>query len=129
MYWPSFNGVSATPVAQQRCYINTFLSICASCIVVFLLILLFRDGKFHRENILNATIAGGVVVGASADIITQPRIAFLFGLAGGSISLLGFEIIGPWLEHKIGQIDECGINSLHGLTDILGTLLSCILIG
>jgi ammonium transporter Rh len=129
MYWPSFNGALATEEAQQRCYINTVLSICASCIIVFLLTLLFRDGKFHMENILNATLAGGVVVGASADIITEPWIAFLFGLAGGSISLVGFEIIGPWLEHKIGQIDTCGINSLHGMTGILGTLLSCFLTG
>lgn len=81
------------------------------------------------ENILNATLAGGVVVGSSADIITSPWIAFLFGLAGGFISLLGFEVIGPWLNEKITLQDTCGVHSLHGMTGVLGGLLSAFLVG
>ena len=129
MYWPSFNGALSPAVFQQRCFINTLLSISASCIIVFLLSFLFRKGRFHMEHILNATLAGGVVIGASADLIVDPWIAFLFGMGAGTLSICGFEFIGPWLDHKLGLHDTCGVNSLHGMTGILGTCLSAFLVG
>jgi ammonium transporter Rh len=129
MYWPSFNGALSPAIFQQRCFINTLLSISASCVTVFLLSFYVRKGRFHMEHILNATLAGGVLVGASADIIVQPWISFLFGLAAGILSLCGFEYIGPWLDKKFDLHDTCGVNSLHGMTGILGTLLSSFLVG
>lgn len=129
MYWPSFNGALSPAVFQQRCFINTLLSISASCVMVFLLSFLVRKGRFHMEHILNATLAGGVLIGSSADLIVDPWISFLFGMGAGSLSLLGFEYIGPWLDHKIGLHDTCGVNSLHGMTGILGTCLSAFLVG
>jgi ammonium transporter Rh len=129
MYWPSFNGALSPAIFQQRCIINTLLSISASCVIVFLLSFYVRKGRFHMEHILNATLAGGVLVGASADIIVQPWIAFLFGLAAGALSVCGFEYIGPWLDKKIDLHDTCGVNNLHGMTGVLGTLLSSFLVG
>jgi ammonium transporter Rh len=129
MFWPSFNGALAVGNAQHRCIMNTILSLCGSCVMVFLLTPFFRSGKFHMENILNATLAGGVIIGSTSDIIIDPWVAFIIGCGGGVISLIGFEIIGPFLNRTIGLQDTCGVHSLHGLPGLFGGLISAIIAG
>lgn len=69
MYWPSFNGALAYGSFQQRVMVNTVLSISASCIaacgVSRILI-----GTLDMEVVLNATLAGGVAIGSSCDLLT-----------------------------------------------------------
>lgn len=75
IYWPSFNGVLATlanPNAAARAIINTVLSLSCSCLATFALSKKLNNGKFEMEDLLNATLAGGVIIGASADILYSP---------------------------------------------------------
>lgn len=129
MYWPSFNGALSSGNAQQRIIINTLLSLCGSCVMVFLLTPFFREGKIHMENVLNATLAGGVIIGATADMIIYPYVAFIIGCGAGTISLIGFEVIGPFLNRTIGLQDTCGVHSLHGIPGLLGGIISAIISG
>lgn len=47
--------------------------------------------KFSMEDVLNATLAGGVVIGASCGIFTNPAAALCIGIFTGIISCLGFK--------------------------------------
>lgn len=49
---------------------NTVLALSGSCVAAFLCSYLFRTGKrFAMVDIQNATLAGGVAVGATADMV------------------------------------------------------------
>jgi ammonium transporter Rh len=81
------------------------------------------------EAVLNATVAGGVVIGACSDLILAPWASILIGFGGGFISLLGFEVIGPFLASKSGLHDTAGIHNLHGMTGFTGGIISAICAG
>lgn len=49
------------------------------------------------EDILNASLAGGVMVGASAGVLYIPGVALAIGLLAGTISTLGFHYLTPFL--------------------------------
>jgi len=85
-------------------------------------------GKLEMELILNATLAGGVAIGTSADFIKHPAVAMSIGLIGGMLSGLGFKIIGPFLSDKIGLSDTCGVHSLHGMPAVFAAIVSAIII-
>ena len=100
MYWPSFNGALASGPTQHRIFVNTVLAIGGSCLCsVFVARVLF--GKMEMEIVLNATLAGGVAIGSSADIIVTPWATMLIGALGGVLSAIGFAKITPYLGDKI----------------------------
>ena len=78
------------------------------------------------EIMINATLAGGVAIGAAADLITEPYAAMLVGFASGTLSSVGFQKIGPFLAKNTNLQDTCGVNSLHGMPGILGGITSAI---
>ena len=49
------------------------------------------------EDILNASLAGGVAVGAAAGVLYTPAVALGIGLLAGTISTLGFHYLTPYL--------------------------------
>ena len=51
---------------------------------------------------LNASVAGGVVMGSACDVIAAPWGALLVGFCGGALSAVGFRIIGPFLARPPG---------------------------
>ena len=69
-YWPSFNGALAAGNAQMRVIVNTVMALTASCATAFGASTYFHNGKFDMEDVLNATLAGGVIIGASCDMCT-----------------------------------------------------------
>jgi len=80
----------------NRAIINTYLSISGSVIgAVF--ICLFYLRKLDMEVVLNATLSGGVVMGACCDLITGPGFAMLTGVITGMLSALGFLFMNKWL--------------------------------
>lgn len=97
-----------------------------SCIIVFVLNPVFRKGKFSPESILNATLAGGVIMGTVSDLVTSAWEAILIGVLGGSVSLLGFEKLSSIISRKLNVYDTCGINNLHGIPGVLSGILSLI---
>ena len=58
-------------------------------------------------SIQNATLAGGVAVGTSANFAVQPFGAILIGMAAGVISVYGYVVIQPKLA-ELGLDDTCG---------------------
>lgn len=75
---------------------------------------------------LNATLAGGVAMGSSADIITAPWGAMLLGFIAGAVSALGYAYATPFMRGKIGLHDTCGVLYLHCIPGIIGGIVSAI---
>jgi ammonia channel protein AmtB len=78
------------------------------------------------EVLLNATLAGGVVMGASCDLITGPGFAMIAGAIAGAISALGFLKLNRILKEKINLHDTCGVTFLHCIPGTLGGFVSVI---
>jgi ammonium transporter Rh len=74
----------------------------------------------------NATIAGGVAMGASADILMSPGAAVLIGGLAGALSVFGYAILGPIAQRKLKIYDTCGVHNLHGMPSVLGAIASAI---
>lgn len=98
MYWPSFNfGASAhTPFTKTQIITNTILSLTGSCLSTFMTSASLKS-KFTMEHILNATLAGGVAIGAAAGIILHPAGSLAIGLLVGIVSTLGFHYLTSYL--------------------------------
>jgi ammonium transporter Rh len=109
MFWPSFNGALATEDQQYRVVINTVIALTASCVIAFVAVIFFsKDAKFDMVSIQNATLAGGVAVGSSSDLVIQPAGALIVGMVAGAISVIGYEKIQPFLSRCMGLDDTCG---------------------
>lgn len=54
--------------------------------------------KQLKVHVQNATLAGGVAVGAVADMVIQPFGAMILGSLGGIVSTLGFQFLTPYLN-------------------------------
>lgn len=55
-------------------------------------------GKYLTMNdVLNATLAGGVAIGANAGIMYQPALALTIGILAGIVSTIGFHKLTPIL--------------------------------
>jgi len=121
MFWPSFNGALAAADQQQRVAINTFFALAACACAAFLADNLLRPHhKFDMVSIQNATLAGGVAVGSSSDLVIQAWGAITIGIVAGILSVVGYVYLTPKLATGIGLHDTCGVNNLHGMPGILG---------
>lgn len=128
-YWPSFNAGPAISASQaQRAQINTYLSIACSCVASIIFSKVFHHGKLEMETILNASIAGGVGIGACADIIVRPFGAMIVGFICGAVSAFGYKYIGKFLQKAINLHDTCGVHNLHGMPGVIGGLSSAIIV-
>lgn len=127
IFWPSFNGAMAPLGSQQhRVVINTVLGLCGSAIAAFISSNFLRHGhKFDMVDIQNASLAGGVAVGSSSDLVIEPWGAVLIGLVAGVLSVVGYVKVSPFLE-KLGIQDTCGVHNLHGMPGILGGICGAI---
>jgi ammonium transporter Rh len=123
MFWPSFNGALALESQQHRVVINTVLALSASCISAFIFDSMMRPHrKFDMVSIQNATLAGGVAVGSSSDLVIEPWGALFIGSIAGFISVFGYIYISPYLSKKFGLDDTCGVHNLHGIPGIIGAI-------
>jgi len=125
MYWPSFNGALAADFQQQRVIVNTVMAISASCITACC-ISRFLLQRLDMEVVLNATLAGGVSVGSSSDLVVTAGAAMAIGAFAGIISALGFLKLSSFLQEKIALHDTCGVHNLHGLPGVLGGLFGAL---
>ena len=120
MFWPSFNSATAIPGdAQQRAILNTYFSLCACVLSAFAMSALLNEHKkFVMEHIQNATLAGGVAIGAVADLMVGPWAALTIGGLAGILSVVGFEFIS--VSHLLNQK---GFNKIHLLFDLIAALV------
>lgn len=126
MFWPSFNGVLASGNTQHRVVVNTVLAIMCSNIGAFMTSNLLNDGFYKMEDALNATLAGGVMIGTSCDLFTSVSGAMVVGFAAGILSTIGFNKLSEILYEKLGIHDTCGVNNLHGLPGIIAAIIGAI---
>jgi len=131
MYWPSFNAALAGTAAnkQHRAAINTLFSLCGSTLWTFGLSWILRGGKFNMVDIQNATLAGGVAMGAAAHMRTTLWGALVVGSIGGIISSLGFARLQEILFGRFGLHDSCGIHNLHAMPGLFGGFVSVFFAG
>ena len=69
-------------------------SLMASTAMTFVISGLMGHKKFAPEDIQNAVLAGGVAVGATADMLLQPYGAVTAGTIAGVLSCLGYKVGG-----------------------------------
>ncbi|MEE6521320.1 hypothetical protein FKM82_019471 [Ascaphus truei] len=130
IFWPSFNSVMAQiGDAQHRAILNTFLALSSGTLTTFILSsLLDKRGRISLVHLQNATLAGGVAIGASADLMITPGGAIGLGCLASLSCIFGFQYLSPFLAKKLKVQDQCGIHNLHGLPGIIGTLGSIVVI-
>ena len=130
MFWPSFNAGYFPENGFQRSLIisNTIISLTGSCLATFIMSAMVRD-KFSMEDILNASLAGGVAIGAPSGVVVNPAISLFIGIFAGIISTAGYIKLSKVIEDcPLGIHDTCGVNNLHGIPGILGGIISGIVI-
>jgi ammonium transporter Rh len=75
------------------------------------------------EVLLNSTLAGGVIMGAAADIIaSSPGFVMLAGAIAGAISAAGYLWLNDLFKSKLSLHDTCGVHFLHAIPGVLGGL-------
>ena len=80
------------------------------------------ENKFDMVSIQNATLAGGVAVGSSSDLVIQPWGAIMIGCVAGAVSVSWLRIHSANLAKQFGLDDTCGVHNLHGLPGIIGAI-------
>ena len=124
--WPAFNAAQTRGIFETDiAVLNTYLSLIGSVMGTMLATLILNKGRFHLDQMANATLAGGVVIGSTADMITWPFMALLIGTITGIISTILFHKSGHYLN-KLKIHDVAGIFNLHFIPGIIG---GCISIG
>jgi ammonium transporter Rh len=132
IYWPSFvaGAAPADSVQQGRALTNTIISLSGSTVITFWFSsILSKTRRFRPVDIQNATLAGGVAIGCTANLNMGPFAALMIGLAAGIVSTAGYNIIQPFLEENIGLHDTCGIHNLHAMPSVIGGIASVIVAG
>ncbi|KAM9296525.1 ammonium transporter Rh type A-like [Gastrophryne carolinensis] len=127
IFWPSFNAVMAgSEEAQHRAILNTFLALSSGVVTTFAVSsLVDRRGRISLAHLQNASLAGGVAIGISADLI-GPGGAFAVGSLASLSCTLGFQYLSPFLARKVKLQDQCGIHNLHGLPAMVGIVASIV---
>jgi len=103
---------------------NTVIALLASTVCAFVVSPLLSGRLIRPVDIQNATLAGGVAIGATANLAISPGVALLIGSVAGIVSTIGFCRVQPFLLEKIGLHDSCGIHNLHGMPSIIGATFS-----
>jgi ammonium transporter Rh len=132
IYWPSFvaGAAQADSDQQQRAIVNTIMALSSSTVATFWLTsLLSKNGRMRPVDIQNATLAGGVAIGCTANLTTSVFGAIMIGIFAGLVSTAGYNILQPWLEINLGLHDTCGIHNLHAMPSVIGAFASVILAG
>ena len=127
-YFPSFNSALAkVPGSQQmRAIINTYLSLSCSVIAAVIVSRITKRRLLDMEIILNASLAGGVVMGCNAVLIILPFGAMLAGFIVGCVTSFGYAYLTPLLRDKFNIHDTCGIHNLYAIPGIIAGIISAI---
>lgn len=76
--------------------------------------------------VVNATLAGGVAMGASANLINYPFCAMIVGFCGGMVAAIGYAHLNRWFKRYIWLHDSQGVHFTHGIPGIIGGFVSTI---
>ena len=126
IFWPSFCSAIVPEAQVQQTVINTVLALCGATLCTYIAGTLLRK-KVSIADVSNASLAGGVAIGATCNIVS-PIGAFGIGLLAGALCVLGYVVIQPKLQAKFKVIDTCGVHNLHGMPGLLGGLIAIIVV-
>lgn len=128
MYWPSFNSIPATDLLERQVICtNTYLSLAGACITTFALSgFSEKERRLDMVHIQNATLAGGVAIGSTANFIVSPGGALTIGVLAGLLSTVGYQFITDFLANKMKIYDTCGVHNLHGMPGVFAGVVSMI---
>jgi len=122
LFWPSFVA-GPLPVGNEQttALINVVIALLASAVVTFAVApLLDTQKRLLAVPVQNATLAGGVAIGVTANLVTPPM-AIVIGTAAGAISTVGFV-----KSSLFSGLDTCGIHNPHGMPGVFGALVSVL---
>lgn len=122
IFWPSFCSALVTMDKIPIVAINTVLALCGATLSTYAFSIFIR-GRIEIGDIANASLAGGVAIGATVANIA-PGWAMILGLVAGSISVIGYAIIQPRIQKATGGVDTCGVHNLHGMPGVFGGLFA-----
>ena len=123
LFWPSFCSAVVPPEQMPQTVLNTILALCGATLATCVVSALLRRGKPSFGDIANASLAGGVAIGATCNLVSAPA-AFLIGLAAGTLCVVGYVAVQPRLQKALGLVDTCGVHNLHGMPGLLGGLVA-----
>lgn len=126
LFWPSFCAGILEPVAVPHAAVNTVISLCGATLSTYMFSVLIRK-KIEIADIANAALAGGVSIGATCAHATHKG-AFIVGLIGGALSVIGYTMVQPRLQNLLKGIDTCGVHNLHGMPGLLGGIAALFIV-
>lgn len=85
--------------------------------------------RFDMEVVMNATLAGGVMIAGCCEMIFNPGFAILVGGFAGMASALGYLKLTHFMAEKVKMHDTCGIQYLHGIPGQLGAVATAVCAG
>jgi ammonium transporter Rh len=126
VFWPSFCSALVAPENVAFTAVNVVIALCGSTLATYFATVALRR-KISISDIANASLAGGVAIGATCATANQPT-AFIIGILAGTLSTLGFAVIQPRIEKAFRMIDTCGVTNLHGWPGLLGGVAALFVI-
>ena len=126
IFWPSFCSAIVPEMQFQQTVINTVLALCGATLCTYIVGSILRK-KIAIADISNASLAGGVAIGATCNIVS-PIGAFGIGLIAGALCVIGYVIIQPRLQAKFKVVDTCGVHNLHGMPGLMGGLIAILVV-
>lgn len=127
LFWPSFATAIVPFEDMPQTVVNTLLALSGATLSTYFLSTHFHKGKTSMVDMANAALAGGVAIGSTCNVV-GPTGAFMIGLLAGTLSVIGYVFIQPWLESKLKLIDTCGVHNLHGMPGLLGGLSAIVVV-
>lgn len=122
VFWPSFCSAIVPEMQFAQTVINVILALCGATICTYFTSVLLRK-KIAIADIANASLAGGVAIGSTCNIVS-PIGAFCIGLLAGALCVIGYAVIQPRLQAMFKTVDTCGVHNLHGMPGLLGGLVA-----
>lgn len=126
IFWPSFCSAIVPEAQFAQTVINVVLALCGATIATYIAGVLIRK-KVAIADIANASLAGGVAIGATCNIV-GPTGAFGIGLLAGTLCVVGYTIIQPSIQAVFKTVDTCGVHNLHGMPGLLGGLVGIVVV-
>ncbi|CAJ0946271.1 unnamed protein product, partial [Mesorhabditis belari] len=128
--WPSFNAATSDPQdGRERAVLNTVISLVGSTIATFLVSqAVDHQRKFDMVTIANSTLAGGVAIGTVANVVLTPVFSLLIGFIAGTVSVIGYKFLTPYLTNRFGLHDTCGVHNLHGMPGLIAGISSVLVV-
>jgi len=118
IFWPSFCA-ALVPVEQvPQTVVNVVLALSGSTLATYFASVYLR-GKMSIADVANASLAGGVAIGATC-VFASPSEAIFIGVLAGLLSTFGFAVIQPRLQKSLTVVDTCGVSNLHGFPGLMG---------